>query len=71
MSAGTGLTPNSWYDVDFHCGTQTCPNYDIPQNVNPCWSNGGDITNAIYCGKCQTFCIIDQATYLDPQPIES
>lgn len=67
-SPGTNLQPNMWYSVDYHCGTSTCPNYNILRNLPQCWSNGGDITNAILCGKCGVFDVIDSATLLNPQP---
>ena len=65
---GTGLIPNQWYNVTYQCGTETCPQYHIVGTLNPSWSNGGDITNAVWCGRCRSYCEILSATYLDPQP---
>ena len=69
MALGSDLIPNQWYDITFQCVTPTCKFKNIIKEINPTWSNGGDITNAIICQPCGQFCEIVTATYLDPQPI--
>ena len=69
MTMGTGLIANQWYDVTYQCATPTCDFRGIVKELNPMWSNGGDITNAIICNPCRQHCEILTATYLDPQPV--
>ncbi|MFJ2202472.1 hypothetical protein [Streptomyces violaceusniger] len=61
--------PYMWYSATCACATNTCPNYNIVQEVPMMYSNNG--TNVvIYCGLCSKRATILSASLLSPQPPE-
>lgn len=61
--------PYLWYSGTSACATNTCPNYNIIQQVPMLYSNNGSNV-VIYCGLCSKRATILSASLLDPQPPE-
>jgi hypothetical protein len=61
--------PYLWYSATCCCATNTCPNYNIVQEVPMMYSNNGSNV-VIYCGLCSKRATILSAALLDPQPPE-
>jgi hypothetical protein len=58
-----------WYSGTSACATNTCPNYNIVQEVPMFYSNNG-VNVAIFCGLCSKRATILTAALLSPQPPE-
>lgn len=66
---GTNLVPDVYYRVVAMCPNPECRIYQEQREYPQKYSNGGDITDAIWCGISNNYFQILECELLDPQPI--